>query len=322
MRNREENEDKTAQRLRQAHHDLRLLRAANSGDMARMHRVLLLAFGRVGRRRRELMAELVRREIPATTEELEKYAAEASALASQGRTIDWLDTWDVEKLRTFVRSQVQAGLASPPKPGITQGQATPAKAIATENIWGRPLPAKPARTKLKKMWKTVADKCMPPLPREEWKALGDISEGAVRAEWSPAARRNLARSMSGDALGTRIWDWQSYAVKPVMAVDRPANRRNKLLTGALDDNTPTGDPQPAHCHKYTARSWQRLMGTIWQVSPTMEKSPSARGGWKIAWGKLEFKAAPATAGTMEFFNDFPVVPGIVPRVNARGKGRR
>jgi hypothetical protein len=315
-RNRDGNEDKASKCLRQAHHDLRLLRAANAGDTSRMRRILLLAFGRVGRRRRELMAELVSRDIPTTTDELEIYAAEASAIASQGRTMDWLDTWDVEKLQTFARSQIQAGLASPPKAGITPAQTTPAKAIPTENIWGRPLPAKLARTKLRKMWKSVADKCMPPLPKEEWKSLGDISEGAVGAEWSPAPRRQLAQSISGDAFGTRSWDWQSYAVKPVVAVDRPANRRNKLLTGAVDDNTPTGDPQPAHCHKYTARSWQRLMGTIWQLSPTMEKKAGG-WGWDIAWGRLDFQTAPASAGAMEFFNDFP----ITREVKTPGKGR-
>jgi hypothetical protein len=101
-----------------------------------------------------------------------------------------------------------------------------------------------------------------------------------------------------------------------VAVDRPANRRNKLLTGAVDDNTPTGDPQPAHCHKYTARSWQRLMGAIWQLSPTMEKKAGGRS-WDIAWGRLDFQAAPATTGAMEFFNDFPVTR----EVKARGRGR-
>ncbi|KAK4238316.1 hypothetical protein C8A03DRAFT_15189 [Achaetomium macrosporum] len=297
--------EKTRGRIRQAHHELRVLRAANAGDMTRMRRVLLRAFGRVGRRRRELMAGLLHRDMPTNTEELQKYAAEALDIAAAGREIDWLDAWDLKKLRTFANSQIQAGLVNNPKSDITPAQINPGKSIPTENAWGRPLTPKLARTKLKKLWKTAADKCMPPLPREEWERLGNLVTGAVHdPRLLPPARRPVARSMSGDGPGGRNWDWQSYAIKPVAVVDRPANRQNKLLTGAVDDNTPTGDPQPIECHNYTARTWQRLLASIWRLTATMEKRPDGQS-WKIEWGKLEFWPAAASAGDMEFFRDFP-----------------
>jgi hypothetical protein len=48
----------------------------------------------------------------------------------------------------------------------------------------------------------------------------------------------------------------------------------------------------------------------------MEKRPDGQS-WKIEWGKLEFRPAPASADDMEFFKDFPV-----PEVQRKkGKGR-
>ncbi|KAK3306304.1 uncharacterized protein B0T15DRAFT_395791 [Chaetomium strumarium] len=295
--------ENTEARIRQAHRELRILRAANAGDLTRMRRVLLRVFGRVGRRRRELMADLLHRDLPTNTEELQKYAAEASDIASTGRKIDWLDRWDLKKLRTFANSQIQAGLVNNPKSDLTAAQINPSKSIPTENAWGRPLTPKLARTKLKKLWKTAADKCLPPLPVEEWERLGVLAKGLVHS--LPPPRRPVARSMSNDGQGNREWDWRSYATKPVAVVDRPANRRNKLLTGAVDDNTPTGDPQPIVCHKYTPRTWQRLLASIWRLTATMEKRPDGQS-WKIEWGKLDFRPAPASAGDLEFFRDFPL----------------
>jgi hypothetical protein len=128
----------------------------------------------------------------------------------------------------------------------------------------------------------------------------------------------LARLVSEDVLHGSSWDWQAYAVKPVAAVDRPARRRSKLLSGALDENTPGGDPQPIGCHRYTARTWRRLFGDIWKLSAVMEEKPVVGDGtpvvgaeeaagrkWQITWGKAIFHPLPATGGALEFFGDFP-----------------
>ncbi|KAL2267947.1 hypothetical protein VTJ83DRAFT_5224 [Remersonia thermophila] len=303
FRKHQKHDAKDAQRMRQGKHDLRVLRAANLGDLVRMRRVLLRAFGRMGRRRRELMADLLKKPPPTNTEELAKLAANVSSISSGDRDADWLDAWDTEKLRALAKSQMAAGLINTPKPPITVSNIKPEQAVPAENSWGRPLHPKPARTKLKNAWKLVADKCMPPLPREEWQALGDIVEGVVKGRWLPPPRRPLAQPLAPQE-PMRRWDWEAYAVKPVAAVDRPANRRNKLLTGAVDDNTPTGDPEPINCHRYTPRLWRRLLGGIWQLTPVMEPHPAGKG-WSIAWGKPKFEPAKATKGALEFFSSLP-----------------
>ncbi|KAH6857165.1 hypothetical protein B0I37DRAFT_91636 [Chaetomium sp. MPI-CAGE-AT-0009] len=316
-RNRDD-EDKITKHLRQANHDLRALRAANAGDMGRMRRVLLRAFGRIGRRRRELVSQLVHRDIPTNTEELAKYANEMAAIAERNKEPDWMDEWDLEKLRTLARSQAQAGLNNAPKADITENQTAPEKNLPKENSWGRPLPAKLARTKLKNMWKALADKVMPPLPVGEWKKLEAIAAGTIEGQWLPPPRRSLAGTASEDAQKGQSWNWQSYAIRPVAVVDRQANRRNKLLSGLVDDNTPTGDPPPIGRHKYTPRTWRRLIGSIWQLSATMKKKPEG-GGWEVTWGGLDKQPPPASASNMEFFTDFPAPEEPTPQ---RKRGRR
>ncbi|KAL2264207.1 hypothetical protein VTK26DRAFT_483 [Humicola hyalothermophila] len=306
-------EDEASKRIRAANHELRCLRAANAGDMVRMRRVLLHSFGRLGRRRRQLMAELLQHDVPTNTEELKEYAAKAALHLVENRKLDWLDSWNIEKLRTFARSQAEASLHNPPRPAITSNQTVPSKYLPSEDSWGRPLPPLLARTKIKKLWKTVADKCMPPLPKEEWEQLRDIALGKTPGpEFVPPPRRPVARSIVGGGQDGRPWNWQAYAVRPVNLVDRPANRRSKLLSGAVDDNTPTGDPEPLNCHKYTERLWRRLLTSIWQLTAFMEPKPTGKG-WNIVWGKPEFRVSPATAGDMEFFTDFPSVEEVQPR---------
>lgn len=291
---------RTERRIKQAHHDLRYLRAANAGDIVRMRKVLLRAFGRTGRRRRQLVTMLVHRDAPTNTSELEKYASDAAAVAAERRKVDWLDSWDVSKLRTFAQSQAQAALPNPPRAPLLYNQTVPEKLIPAENSWGRPWAPKVARTKLKKVWKSVVDKVMPPLPKEEWERLGRIATGKEpRSKWLPPPRRPVAQSMRGGQ-ESRTWDWKSYAIKPVSVVDRPASRRNKLMSGAVDDNTPTGDPQPINCQKLTPRLLRRLFADVWTLSSVMEKKPDG-DGWNVTWGKLKFDVPPPSARTGEFF---------------------
>jgi len=309
---------KSLEDLGQARHDLRMLRAANAGDMTRMQRVMLIAFGRVGRRRRELSARLVHRTSPATD------SAEKSPAAAELHKEDWLDDWDIPRLRAFSRSQVMAGLSNTPRPTLSSYQTVETSVIPAQNSWGRPLPDRLHRKKRRNMWKSVADKCMPPLPEEEWGKIKAIVQGTPEGAWLPPPRRPAAQAVrvSGAAPKGSLdaWNWQAYAVRPVATVDRSASRSNKLLSGAVDDNTPTGDPQPAHCHEYTPRFWRRLFGDLWQLTATMKRKGPGAKDWDIAWGKQHFRLPPTPGAAMEFFTDFPAPPE--PETPARKKKKK
>jgi hypothetical protein len=95
-------------------------------------------------------------------------------------------------------------------------------------------------------------------------------------------------------------------------VDYQANRKNKLLSGALDDNSPRGDPEPLDTHTYTPNRWKRMLMQIWRLSAKMERKPDGKG-WDIVWGTADF---PLPVADMEFFEGFD------PSTGASGKGRR
>ncbi|KAK3688914.1 hypothetical protein B0T22DRAFT_163544 [Podospora appendiculata] len=271
-------------KVREAHRGLRNLRAANAGDMERMRRVLYWSFGRLGRRRRELLGEFVRLEHPNPP--------------PNDRRADFLDTWDVKKVTAFVRSQAATPILNSAKTPLTIHQVNVENSLPTENAWGRPLAAKLRRSKLRKAWKLAIDKVIPPLPGREWTLLRDLANGtAPRKLWAVPKRRPVCRALTDDDLPA--WNWQTYATQPVAKVDVQANRRNKLLSGIVDEHSPV-DPPALNCHRYTPRFWRRMYHNIYQMSAKME--PSRKGvGWDITWGAQLFEVPPAPAASMDFF---------------------
>ncbi|EAA33732.1 hypothetical protein GE21DRAFT_5217 [Neurospora crassa] len=301
----------TATRLKRAHHDLRYLRAANAGDLPRMRRILLLAFGRTGAKRRQLLAELLEPDTPSSDEELQKYINKARAIVKEGRKPDWLDNWDTEKLKAFVRSQT-GGDAPPivnrPKPEITNHQLAPERYVPKENIWGGPLNEKVRRTKLKKTYKQVAEKVLPPVPREEWELLRDLVN--KKEEWEVPKRRTVGRMVwakedKSQEEAVLDWNWQRYATQPIWLVDRQKSRRNMLLSGQVDEDLPMGEQQPINCHRYTPRLWRRTLEQVWRMTAVMERRKDGKG-WEIEWGQKKYEPPVAPSADLEFFEGAPV----------------
>jgi len=290
--------------LRQGNHELRAIRAAVAGDHPRMYKLIMGCFGRTGFRRRELLDALLRKETPVDSAELEKYTKEARALASASRKKDWLDEWDLKKALTFATSQTLC-CEQVRKPGQPlQGKQLHIKSyIPDTNLWGSPLSEKSVHSKSRKAWKRVADRVLPPLPPSEWDMLRDLASGkGISPEWAYTRRRALGQTLSGIEEDAHPWRWRSYATKAVAAVDYQANKKNKLLSGALDDNSPFGDPQPLHCHKWTPKRWQRLLEQVWHLTAKMTKKADG-SGWDITWGMPMFTPLVADAAEMEFFED-------------------
>lgn len=292
-----------APRLHQASHGLRYLRAANAGDMTRMRRVLLLAFGRIGRRRRELLDRLVRKDPPADSAALQELIHSASAgsgSAPADEPDDWLAKWDVEQIRTFLASQSQAGIQSSPRPVLKSKHVNPEKSIPTENTWGRPLHPRLARSKLKKAWKKLIDRVLPPVPHGEWEVLRDLAAGKLTGpEWRVPARRPVAAPSDEAGGQEQPWHWVPYTIQPVRQVERKHSRRLTLMTGSVDDGSLLGS-SPAKVHNYTARFWRRLYSHVWHMTATMEKKPVGNG-WNIKWGNARLELSPPTASHAEFF---------------------
>lgn len=290
------------ERLRQASHGLRYLRAANAGDMTRMRRILLLTFGRTGPRRRELLDRLVRKEPPTDSAALEQMMhAEAS-----DEPDDWLAKWDVEKVEAFLKSQAHAGLHNSPRPLLKGSQLDLAEKIPSENAFGLPLHPRLARNKLKKAWKRVIDRALPPLTQGQWELLRDLATGELKGpEWAVPRRRPVAGRPKGKAAviprEEQAWNWAPYTTSPVRHVERKNSWRMKLIAGTPDADGPLPGMQPAKLHNYTDRFWRRLYTQVWKLSAIMEKKPGGKG-WAVKWGRIPPRLSPPAAVHGEFFH--------------------
>ncbi|KAK5652386.1 hypothetical protein OQA88_10578 [Cercophora sp. LCS_1] len=307
-------EEPTESRLRSARRSLRQLRAANHGDLECMRRVVMLVFGRTGQRRRILMEHYLTR-LP-SADEKEKEEAHKGGLqrALDGRPLDWLDRWDMDKLQALVRSQAKAVETDSPRTQLKAKEIDADKSIPKETCWGRPLTKKATRNKVLKQWKRILDKLLPPMPKDEWELLGDLARGKeIDKQWAEPRRRPVARSPGGGGAfsGFLDWNWQAYATRPIARVDRQGSRRLKLRSGVVDDNPPGGDPVPLGKHKLGPHLWRRLMARVWRLSAFMEPEPSKKGWqhWKFTWGEKSFEPTTSTAGAA-FFRTLPeTAPG-------------
>ena len=285
-------------RLKPAINALRMLRAANAGDIERMRKVLFLCFGRIGQRRRELETQFVRKPvtvIPTNSEEVAKHAEAATAAWLRG---DWLDGWDLDKVRTFALSQARAGLDRSPRPELKVSHLKMSKYIPDKNIWGRTPSPKLIRSKTRKTWKLIMHRILPPVPKEEWLLLRHLA--TQEDKWvDPRQRRPVAKCLSGNP-NVQHWNWRDYTIWPVAAVDRQAARKYRLLSGAVDEHTPPGGQPALNCHRYTPTLWRRLLLHVWSCSAYMEKKPDG-SGWDIVWGGVQHGPELADAPAKEFF---------------------
>ncbi|KAF3766703.1 hypothetical protein M406DRAFT_53276 [Cryphonectria parasitica EP155] len=321
----------TLSRISRARHNLRLLHAANMGHMETMRRVLMLSFGRIGKRRRVLMSRFLAKPPPADSDELARQIREEAegpqgpgreapaGGPKQGRQLkrDWLDNWDLPKLHALAASQAKRSFWSP-KPSIKGNKLNPQEAIPELNIWGRPLAARLRRSKMRKWYKAQVNRLMPPVGRGEWEMLRHLAAGtADRNLWEMPTRRPQglpvyqggrpeeegydSKQQSGGGGGK--WDWKEFATHPVRHIERGSSRSMKVRTGEQGE-APYGLGAPIGVHSYKrARFWTRLYSKIWEMTPTMTKVEDQPGRWHVEWGRVEKKTPVATANQAAFFKD-------------------
>lgn len=288
-------------RLDKAQKDLRYLRAANSGDYVRMRRVLMLGFGRIGRRRRELIDDFVRRDRPTDTESLAKFIEDTRDNALEHN--DWLGKWDTAKILALTRSQSNVEIPETPLPTKGTRTADPADNIPTENIWGRPIAPKLARSKLRKEYKALIRRLLPPVQEKEWEVLEKLATGQAGPEWdTPSRRRVAAKSDTEVDPASDQWEWENYALKPVRLVDAKKSRKMQALTGAVDDTSPFRKTALG-IHKFNKRLWQRLYIDIWRMTPKMEQKKPNK--WEVKWGVNKLEVTKGTSDYAEFFEGAP-----------------
>ena len=157
-----------------ARRGLLYLQRANDGHPRHLGKILLMTYGRVGKRRHELLQTLLVPDVPNDQAAVEKM----SDPASQGVP------HPSRQLQALIKSQ--AGR----KESFFSRTARPTlqPEIPEKNAWGRPMPMNRVRNIKRRWYGQVLDRVMPPLPEGEWKRLRGLASGTIRWE-GPIPRR-------------------------------------------------------------------------------------------------------------------------------------
>ncbi|KAI1134711.1 hypothetical protein F5Y05DRAFT_197991 [Hypoxylon sp. FL0543] len=280
--------------VKDAHHYLRYLRSANAGHVQRLLRLCYLAAGRLGKRRRLLdRSELANK--AANSAELD---AKTQLTSGRQRERDWLDNWDIDKVKAIAFSQSEYHTKE--WPYQMRRSIDPARVLPKENCFGRPLTQKLMRNKLKRHWVTIFRQLMPPLPRGEWDQLRALTRGEADAQhYKMPTRRPVAQSyfpVSEDRKPT----WSDFVTKSVRSMARKSSRKMKSLSGEEDED-PRGHGRPIGVRVLNRRKLRRsIYGRVWQASPLTDKNPRS-GKWAVTWGNSDKPISPPSKKALRFF---------------------
>ncbi|KAL8669647.1 MAG: hypothetical protein Q9168_005773 [Polycauliona sp. 1 TL-2023] len=272
-------ENKLSAALKGARKSLKYLQRANDGHIQHLRTILDMTYGRVGKRRRQLMAQLQAPDPPVDDASVAKLSAEIS-LAS-GRRVPEL----TDELSALLKSQIKQPSTRFDRASLKEL----APKVPERNIWQRKFPEKRRVNFIKAWYARTLDRLMPPLEAAEWDRLQGLAAGNVRWD-GPISRRKLRAVDSGGS---------------PCSFDMPAlnhlPHRLTASTGAIVEKGkhPEMTSRP---HQLTARFMRRLWSDIFRKCPRLDWNHE-RKKWDVTWGNVEKQAGLAIGPHKELLSD-------------------
>lgn len=173
-RSRELIEQRRPALLRTARKGLVYLQRANDGHPRHLGKVLAMTYGRVGKRRHELLQPLKSPDVVVDRP--------STRLPSDPRTQGLPKP--SRQLSALVQAQTNKRLSFFSRPNQPRIELQ----IPEKNAWGRPMPVNRVRNMRRQWYGKTIDGVLPPLPEAEWKRLRDLASSQTRWE-GPIRRR-------------------------------------------------------------------------------------------------------------------------------------
>ncbi|KAI9833923.1 MAG: hypothetical protein M1819_003432 [Sarea resinae] len=164
--------------IQKARKGLSVLKRANAGALKPFTKVLLHTYGRAGKRRQQMLRQLLRPDtpdIPSDEDELK---------ALRQRVANGEDLGLSSKFVAIMRSLHKNPSIQMPRPSIRMTEPR----LPELNSWHRPLPQKRKKNLVKAWFATTMDRMMPPLSEEEYNRLRELAYGQRRWEGQPKRR--------------------------------------------------------------------------------------------------------------------------------------
>ncbi|KAK5129091.1 hypothetical protein LTR08_003911 [Meristemomyces frigidus] len=256
-------------KLREARQAIGQLQRANEGERKPLLKVLLMAYGRTGKRRHELMLPLLptagpRKDQPDTApspdDETAATPPKPTTPRSRPPSAEQVNRGDWAPYAPHLTPQLLALLTSQlrtPPPHLTRAVLRRLQPrIAELNAWHQPMPRSRVKNQTRAWYADLLGKVHPPLPTAEWVRLRGLASGAS-AEAGVPRRGDLGLGVGGDGAA---------------ALER------LVMFGQVDGAGVGG----RHKHRVTARFMRRLWGQVFAQCPVMEWEG---GEWRVTWGE-------------------------------------
>lgn len=268
--------------LKEARKGLRFLARANDGGLSHLSKVLAMTYGRTGKRKYELLQDVIRLNVPEAAKPEILSNEEAVSQLSTARNVEVKNSMLLERsldpkepkssdgpglrgpLRALVKSQ--RNQKSSMFDGAAIGNADPK--IPKLNSWGRSMPLKRVENMTKKWYADILDKAMPPLPEREWDRLRDLALGRIPCE-AQLRRRTL------------IAPQQNLSTNRVIS-----NQSAEPSWKPRQANSEEGMTPITNQHHITPRSMRRLWLKIFLQCPKMNWDEE-RMRWAVTWGDMQ-----------------------------------
>lgn len=165
--------------LKTARKGLLYLQRANDGHLQHLGKVLSMTYGRIGKRRHQLLKDLKIPDIPVDAAAIEKLSDPRSHGVPQPS----------QQLLALIRSQARRKLSHFSR----SNRPTLAPQIPEKNNWGRAMPVKRVRNIKRRWYAQSLDRIMPPLPETEWKRLRMLATGEITWEGHVPRRGSIGK---------------------------------------------------------------------------------------------------------------------------------
>ena len=258
------------ERIRKVWQASRQLERAGNGSASDLQKVLGLTYGRAGRRRRELIQQLLERdedELPADQGELADLILQQHSEKEENQSRRHKDNL---QLKALIKSQRY----HQPLTGRPAKLKKLSPNIPETNIWGRPLPLKLQASIRQRYWADTLDRLLPPPPGHEWDRLRDLATGIIPIDDPPPHRSRPSQEPSDRAI--------------LEFFTTPTNRQNLQVERIEVGNTCIATSLERSTHSrgiktMTPRFMRRLYATIWSMTPKMIQDGNTKT-WMTTWG--------------------------------------
>ena len=296
------------------------LRAANAGFLKPLTNALCLTYGRRGRRRHELLEPLRDTNKHGVAEDIHDPLRLALRKRSKPPPEAFLN--QLPRLTPPVLRLLQSQYTSKiPDFALKTLPKDRQPAIPAESAWKRDVALKRVKNLIKKWHRTVLERILPPLEKDEWQRLRDLATGKLRfwgydkreraivsdsnPQKKPATvvKESLQRPLAGDSASISK---NASSERSAVSVWYKDNRRggedgtrfdkdtDKLSSSFLDRSLGISKPDPLEKrnqgrhrrHTIDHRTMRRIWQHVFETCPMMAWNLE-RGNWDVKWGKMQ-----------------------------------